>query len=246
MRGQHLRSLWTSAARNLALEEFVLRRQREDEVTLVTYANREAIIIGRNQNQHLECNVPFIEHNGVPLVRRHSGGGTVYHGPGNICFSIHTSRERYSPSTSIAVVAKALHSLGVPVETGRRHDLWVGGKKVSGSAFRITHGGAYHHGTLLLYADLPRLRDCLSVGEYNKQYMVSKGVRSVRSPVVNLTEAFPHADLSLPSLERALRDSLATTYPPSRRASPYRISVGMTCRVMWLRTSPVLRVKRTF
>lgn len=83
----------------------------------------------------------------------------------------------------------ALNSLGVTAEASGRNDLVVktaeGDRKVSGSAYRETKDRGFHHGTLLLNADLSRLANYLNP---DKKKLAAKGITSVRSRVANLTE----------------------------------------------------------
>jgi lipoate-protein ligase A len=67
-------------------------------------------------------------------------------------------------------------------------------KKVSGSAYKLTSSRAYHHGTMLLSSNLSELGTAL---KQSRSTMISKGVPSVPSPVVNLREAFPSRDIFL-------------------------------------------------
>ena len=54
---------------------------------LYCYINRNAVIIGKNQNPWKECNLGAMEADEVQLVRRITGGGAVYHDMGNLNFS---------------------------------------------------------------------------------------------------------------------------------------------------------------
>ncbi len=69
-----------------------------------------------------------------------------------------------------------------------RNDILVGGKKISGSAFKEIKGRSFHHGTLLIDTDLTKLGRYLVPRE---KKLASKGIRSVRSRVMNLKEEAP-------------------------------------------------------
>ncbi|KAI9184399.1 hypothetical protein H9P43_003452 [Blastocladiella emersonii ATCC 22665] len=140
-------------------------------------------IVGRNQNPWKECNVHALSADNVPWVRRKSGGGTVFHDRGNSIYSVIEPREAFTRRKNAELVARALQNLDIPAEVNERHDLVVEGKKVSGSAFKLTNHRAYHHGTMLIDADLPRLRKYLKI---SRPGLVTKGVPSVPSPVTNL------------------------------------------------------------
>ena len=99
---------------------------------------------------------------GIILVRRRSGGGTVYHDVGNTNYSVMTSRLDFDKNkVSRWVVAALNQSFNLPAYYKERNDIWVNTRKVSGSAFKIASVGAYHHGTMLINADLANLEACL-------------------------------------------------------------------------------------
>jgi len=96
------------------------------------------------------------------LVRRRSGGGTVYHDEGNTNYSVMLPRAQFERGENARLVAEAVQEMGVQgVTVTDRYDVCVGDRKVSGSAFRITSRRAYHHGTMLLSSDLARLKGAL-------------------------------------------------------------------------------------
>ena len=68
---------------NLALEEFCLSNPKMTEDFVLFYINAPSVIIGKHQNPFEECNLAYLQHNGIQLVRRISGGGAVYHDQGN-------------------------------------------------------------------------------------------------------------------------------------------------------------------
>ena len=78
---------------NLAIEYFLLNEKKLDEPILLFYINEPSIIIGKNQNTHVEINEPYVKEHNVHVVRRFSGGGAVYHDLGNICFCFITNDE---------------------------------------------------------------------------------------------------------------------------------------------------------
>eukprot|EP00754_Rhynchopus_humris_P048583 Rhum_TRINITY_DN788_c0_g1::Rhum_TRINITY_DN788_c0_g1_i1::g.2281::m.2281/K03800/lplA, lplJ; lipoate---protein ligase len=211
LRASFFRSNLTSPHANLAVEERVLATLRPDPKKLkaggdaqaeeerrvnagavLTWFNDPCVVVGRYQNHHQECNVRNLRAGGVPLVRRRSGGGTVYHDAGCLCFSLLTPRRLYDPKRSVAVVQAALESVGVRgVHSGPRHDLWIGDNKICGSAFRMTQHAAYHHGTLLLSTDLKSLSSLIRPPPYLDRNMRCTSVASVRSPVVNISDVQP-------------------------------------------------------
>jgi len=151
---------------------------------LLIYRDDPCVVIGRNQNPWKEVNLTALNaRKGTPLIRRRSGGGTVYHDLGNTNFSIHLPRSSFDRHVTAQVVLRAVQSLGVDARINDRNDICVGVDKVSGSAYKIVNKRAYHHGTMLISTRLDTLGDLLKT---NKDTMVSRGVASVPSPVCNL------------------------------------------------------------
>ncbi|CDH59247.1 lipoyltransferase and lipoate-protein ligase [Lichtheimia corymbifera JMRC:FSU:9682] len=171
---------------NLSIEEWLLRDTDPEKYILYLWRNRPCVVIGRNQNPFLECNLGFMQEHNIPLVRRRSGGGAVYHDMGNSIYTIFMPREAFSRRVNAELVSRALEELDIPAYVNDRHDIAVDGFKVSGSAYKIINKRAYHHGTMLIDADTATLKGCLS--KKGKTGIVSKGVESVPSPVTNLRE----------------------------------------------------------
>ncbi|KAG2369774.1 hypothetical protein BDR07DRAFT_1388294 [Suillus spraguei] len=170
---------------NLSFEDWLFRHAPQKEPLLLLYRDAPCVVIGRNQNPWKEVNLHAARAQGIPWVRRRSGGGTVYHDLGNTNFSIHVPRTTFDRGATAQVVLRAVRALGVDADVNERNDICVGGEKASGSAYKIVSGRAYHHGTMLITTRLETLGDLLRV---DKDTMITKGVASVRSPVCNLAQ----------------------------------------------------------
>ncbi|MFI5235483.1 MAG: biotin/lipoate A/B protein ligase family protein, partial [Gemmatimonadales bacterium] len=193
----------TDAHRNLALEEYILRHRMGEEDLLLFYVNAPAIIIGRNQNTIEEIAAERVAERGIRVVRRISGGGAVYHDLGNLNFSFMTRDvggrfNRYE--TFNRPVVEVLQALGVPAEIGGRNDILAGGRKISGNAQFASADRMLSHGTLLLDSNLD---DVTAALRPKPGKVESKGVKSVRSRVANISEF-----LSAPMSVVALRDRI--------------------------------------
>jgi len=178
----------TDAHLNLALEEYVLRQKMLEDDILLFYVNAPAIIIGRNQNTIEEINPDVVEERGIRVVRRISGGGAVYHDLGNLNFSFMTrdvrgSFNRYDKFNG--PVVDVLRELGVPAEIGGRNDILADGRKISGNAQFATPDKMFSHGTLLLDSNLD---DVTAALRPRPGKVESKGVKSIRSRVANISE----------------------------------------------------------
>ncbi|MED3551477.1 lipoate--protein ligase [Cytobacillus praedii] len=173
---------------NLAIEEYALKNLDINETYLLFYINEPSIIIGKNQNTIEEINTGYVEGNGIHVVRRLSGGGAVYHDLGNLNFSFitkddgesfHNFRKFTEP------VVDALRKLGVDAELSGRNDLTVEGRKISGNAQFSTKGRMFSHGTLMLDSEIDSVVSALKV---KKDKIESKGIKSIRSRVANISE----------------------------------------------------------
>lgn len=149
---------------NLAIEEYALREFDPRYTYLLFYVNRPSIILGRNQNALEEINLRYVRERGIPVVRRLSGGGAVYHDKGNLCFSFITDYQQdrlHNFRLFTEPVVRVLQSLGVPAMLEGRNDLVVEGKKISGNAQFSTPRRMASHGTLLLNTDLTAISRAL-------------------------------------------------------------------------------------
>ncbi|MCM3725610.1 lipoate--protein ligase [Neobacillus cucumis] len=173
---------------NLAIEEYALKSLDINETYLLFYINEPSIIIGKNQNTIEEINTDYVDRNGIIVVRRLSGGGAVYHDLGNLNFSFitkddgesfHNFRKFTEP------VVEALQKLGVNAMLSGRNDLEVEGRKISGNAQFSTKGRMFSHGTLMLNSEIENVVSALKV---KKDKIESKGIKSVRSRVANISE----------------------------------------------------------
>ncbi len=190
---------------NLATEDWLFKNFPEDEHLLFLWRNHPCIVIGRFQNPWMECNLDKMKRDEIYLARRQSGGGAVYHDLGNTNFTFMSPAGDYSVERNFSIILKALEQFGISGEVSGRNDLLVDGKKFSGSAFRKNAKKAFHHGTLLINADLGGVSSYLTP---HKEKLVSKGIRSVSSRVMNLHEAregISHDNLSHAIIEEFFR-----------------------------------------
>ena len=180
---------------NLAVEDGIFRQMAADNAVLFLWRNDNTVVIGRAQNPWKECNTRRMAEDGITLARRQSGGGAVFHDLGNTCFTFMAGKPGFDKAVSTQILLNALHSLGVAAEASGRNDLVIqaadGPRKISGSAYRETLDRGFHHGTVLLNANLTRLADYLNPDPKKLQ---AKGVTSIRSRVANLVELNPGID----------------------------------------------------
>ncbi|MGW7932062.1 lipoate--protein ligase [Staphylococcus xylosus] len=178
----------TDPTLNLAMEEYVLKNMPKDDSYFLFYINRPSIIIGKNQNTIEEVNQSYIDEQGIDVVRRISGGGAVYHDTGNLNFSFVTDDDGnsfHNFQKFTEPIVEALKSLGVDANLSGRNDIQVGEAKISGNAMVKVKDRMFSHGTLMLNSELDEVQNALKV---NPAKIKSKGIKSVRSRVANISE----------------------------------------------------------
>ncbi|MHC5201454.1 lipoate--protein ligase [Myroides sp. LJL119] len=187
---------------NIALEEYLLYKYPTQTIFLL-YINAPSIIVGKFQNTLAEINLDYVQENNIKVVRRMSGGGTVYHDLGNLNFSFHTvlgQDDFMDFSKFTQPVLNVLHQLNIPAELQGRNDLLVDGKKFSGNAKLARNGKMIQHGTILFDSNMDILSDALKI---NPLKYKDKAVKSNRSRVINLKQ-YCDNNLSIEDLKEGL------------------------------------------
>ncbi len=170
---------------NLAFEEYIFTVFREEDVFLL-WRNRPCVVVGNCQNICREVKIWALRQRGIPVLRRISGGGAVYHDPGNVNYSLMTRQEGSGADydRSLAPILAALHAMDVPAGKRRTCDLAIGEEKISGSAQRMAGGRLLHHGTLLFDADLAALEEISVQGK--NPCVQTRGTQSAICSVTNI------------------------------------------------------------
>lgn len=199
---------------NLACEEYLLKNYDEDFFFL--YINQDSLVVGKHQNTLAEINLDRVNEENIPVVRRLSGGGTVYHDFGNLNYCLIKKGERgklvdfkgYS-----SPIIQALQKLGVNAKFEGKSDLTIDGKKFSGNASHVYKNKVLQHGTMLFSSDLKRLNHLLKV---NPLKFKDRGVRSIRSRVTNISE-YLSSPISISDFADNVIHEFGLTYPNSNK-----------------------------
>lgn len=172
---------------NLSLEEYLFSSDKFNDDIIIIWRNQESIFLGKNQNPYTEVSNKLIKLREVPLLRRISGGGTVYHDLGNINMTFIRKNIKLDEINFIEntkFMKEMLVSFGLNVEYTDRKDLILDGKKISGSAQCIKGNKCLYHATLLYNANLNNLNKYLN----SNKIVETNATKSVRSKVTNLNE----------------------------------------------------------
>lgn len=200
---------------NLAKEKLLLDAVDDETLILYLWQNQNTVVIGRNQNAFSECRTELLKEEGGKLARRLSGGGAVFHDLGNLNFTFLCATDNLDVSKHLRVIQSACALAGIATEISGRNDVLAGGRKFSGNAFYNSRGHSYHHGTILINANMEKLGRYLTPP---KAKLEAKGIKSVRSRVINLSELAP--DLTCETMKAHLLAAIEDVYDLPCEAHP--------------------------
>ena len=175
---------------NFGLEYYFAAEKKLPEPVLLFWRTTPTLMVGKYQNILEEINKPYADAHKIRLVRRMSGGGTIYTDLGGWQFTFieHSDQTQIDFSQYIGPVVDAVRELGADAGFNGRNDLLIGGRKFSGNAQYRLPGCIVHHGSLLYDTDLAQMAAATTVDPYKIQ---SKSIKSVRDRVTNISEHLP-------------------------------------------------------
>ena len=177
---------------NLALEEYLFSNVSED--TAVFWINSPCVVIGKFQNAYAEANLRKLRDENIPLLRRISGGGCVYHDLGNLNISFIKHGSHEEKTDFAAMIISVLKKIGIDADLNEKGDITLFCKKISGSAQCVKGDKTLHHCTLLVSSDLVSLKNRLSSA---RGEIISKAVKSIPSPVDNIVSFYEYVDIEM-------------------------------------------------
>lgn len=198
---------------NLAAEEYLLKNSTEDVFML--WQGERSIVVGKHQNALAEINHRYVADNKIKIARRISGGGTVFHDPGNLNFTFIQTVDRIDQvnfKTFTQPIVAVMKELGLEAYTTGRNDLLLDGKKISGNAEHVFKKRVLHHGTLLFNSELSQLRNALKV---DLSRFKDKAVQSNRSEVTNISD-YLKTPMTVDQFSDFIFEGIRKTYPEQR------------------------------
>ena len=200
MKWRLLKGPWTDPHRNLVLEEAILSLTDAGKSpwTLRLWMNDRSVVVGVNQNLS-DVKIGYCLENGIPVLRRVTGGGTVYQDLRNLNWSVFAPRDMVGCNVSSIYrtlskpVVEAVRSLGAEAVYTPPNSIRVEGYKVSGMAAYVKRNVVLCHGTLLLDSDLNTMSEAIVV----------------RDAVANLST---FVDVCLDEVQKAIVEAFEETF----------------------------------
>lgn len=189
---------------NIAAEEYFLKNYNDD--ILMFWKSEYSVVVGKHQNTMAEVNINFTDKNNIPVIRRISGGGTVYHDTGNINYTVITSATNNEKLVDFVKFTKPiigfLNTLGLKAIFEGKNNLTIQGLKFSGNSAHVFRNRILNHGTLLFNTNLDNLQSAISAANFT---ITDKGVKSIRANVANISGHL-HNAMSISMFEDKLQE----------------------------------------
>ena len=194
---------------NLATEEYFLKNDIFDEDILFLWQGNRAFVIGRNQNPFTEVNPKYFDTE-IPIIRRISGGGTIFQDESTIDFSIITKKYMNRINDYLYFlkpIIDFLNELGVKATFKPKSHIFVGDYKISGNAQAFINNKLLHHGTLLFNTNLNIIYDALVDFESEAS---ENHISSNKQKVINISELL-NFELSIDEFKLMLVKSISSS-----------------------------------
>lgn len=192
----------TDICYNFALENYFAVEKRLPDTVFLFWHATPTLIVGKYQNVLEEVNKPYADAHGIRIVRRMSGGGTIYTDLGGWQFTFiqHKDTREIEFHEYLQPILDALREMGINAAFNGRNDLTIDGRKFSGNSQYRLGDCVIHHGTLMFENDVEQMVASTTVDSYK---ITSKSIKSVRDRVTNISEHLP-----APMSVEAFKDSM--------------------------------------
>lgn len=183
---------------NFEIEKKILEIGKPDSFILRFWQNNPCVVLGKFQEEEFEVNLKYTKRNNIPIYKRFTGGGTVYHDRGNLNITFCKEKDHILFSKYILeeakgiteIILKGIKDLNKHCEIGKRNSIFLGGKKILGSAMAQKNNKFFFHSSLLINSNLKELQKVIKwVEEYPRD--IRTPVKSKRSEVSNLSSSVP-------------------------------------------------------
>ncbi len=186
---------------NIAAEEYFIKNSSDD--ILMLWQSSPSVIVGKHQNTISEVNLKYTSDNNIPVIRRISGGGTVYHDEGNINYTVISSSKKKEQLVNFQKFTTPLigflTTIGLKAVFEGKNNLTIDGNKFSGNSAHVYKNKILHHGTILFNTNLDNLEMAIKSGDIN---ISDKAVKSIRAHVINLNNLLPKINSTTEFLDK--------------------------------------------
>ena len=154
----------------------------------------EAIVLGLSQEEEKYVNAPEAKKDKIPVLRRFSGGGTVFIHKGCLVYTIVTSLtppfKRFDVMgayrTAFAPLIETFAKKGLKLEFHEPCDLAIDGRKIAGNAQSQRQGALLIHGSFLVDPDLIRIKRYLKEPDVRPLYRAERSHEDFLLPLSDL------------------------------------------------------------
>ena len=213
---------------NFGCEYYFATEKIFEDTVFLFWRTTPTLMLGKYQNVAEEINQSFAKENKMNIVRRMSGGGTIYTDLGGWQFTF-IDRDRSNViefKKYISPIIAALKNFGVDADFNGRNDLCIENKKISGNAQYKLEESIIHHGSLLFDTDIEKMVNATTVDSYK---IISKSIKSVRDRVTNISEHIKDGDITAKDFKKAMVNSILQ----ANLCRSEERRVGKECRSRW-------------
>ncbi len=213
-----------TAAENLALDEALLEAAEANdsphECLRLWEPASQSVIVGRSSRLTAEVNLAACRADGIPVLRRTSGGAAIVAGPGCLMYSVILSLESRPELRDVSAAHRfvldrlvaALTPLIPGVTCRGTSDVAVNNQKISGNSLRLRRRNLLYHGTLLYAFPLESISRYLIMPPRTPNY---RAARAHQDFVANL-------NINGPMLRTSIAESWQAT--ESRTNAPLELT----------------------